>query len=456
MIKWERLLSKEERELQNWTPPPVQIKELRFATIIAFLAWAFAVYDFILFGTLLPEIGRETGLNEASQASLATFVAIGTVIVALAAGSLVDRFGRRAGMVVTVGGAGVCSALTALAGVFGMVPLIVLRSLAGLGYAEQGVNGAYLSELYSASDDPRVKRYQGLIYSLVQGGWPVGALLAAALTVVLLPHVGWRGCFIFAAVPSLTVAVMATRLRESPQFEALQYARKQRHAGKLDLRSGATSKDSSFRDIFTGTMLRSSLALGLAHVLNWFGVQLFAVLGTTVITRVHGISFSNSLIVLLLSNIVAYVGYVCHGYLGDKLGRRNVIAAGWMLGGVAFALMLLGPSRFWVVIGLYSVGQFFLIGPYSCMLYFVGESYESRVRGTGAAFVTGIGPVGAIIASALATEGLKMSIGWRAIALFCGALPCFLSGIAVLCARSVASNRRDVPTPTPEQSVAIP
>ena len=95
---------------------PVTIRQVKYATVIAFLAWTFAVYDFILFGMLLPEIGKSINLDDAGQAQLATYVALGGVVVALAVGPVVDKFGRRFGMVFTVGGAGVASALTALAG----------------------------------------------------------------------------------------------------------------------------------------------------------------------------------------------------------------------------------------------------------------------------------------------------------------------------------------------------
>jgi hypothetical protein len=50
-----------------------------------------------------------------------------------------------------------------------------------MGYAEQTVNATYLNEMYAAANDPNLNRRKGFIYSLVQGGWPIGALVAAAL-----------------------------------------------------------------------------------------------------------------------------------------------------------------------------------------------------------------------------------------------------------------------------------
>lgn len=53
---------------------PVDVKR---ATLVAFFAWVFAVYDFILFGTLLPEIGAHYKWTPTQQAEIATLVAAG-------------------------------------------------------------------------------------------------------------------------------------------------------------------------------------------------------------------------------------------------------------------------------------------------------------------------------------------------------------------------------------------
>lgn len=403
-------------------------REIRYATWVAFFAWVFAVYDFILFGTLLPEIGAQVGWGMAFQAEIATWVAVGTAVIALLVGPVVDRLGRRTGIIFTITGAALCSALTAVGSGVGSVGLILIRSLGGFGYAEQTVNATYLSELYSESTDVSINKRRGFIYSLVQGGWPVGALLASALTAVLLPVIGWRGCFLFAAVPSLVVAFFARSLRESPQFEA------QRREHEV---LGASDQPKGFGGLFHVSVRRSTLVLGGAFLLNWFAIQVFSVLGTTVLTNVHHVSFQNSLVILILSNLVGYCGYLAHGFLGDRLGRRNVIALGWVLGGLAFAGMLYGPDDVTVVVGLYSVGLFFLIGPYAALLFFVGESFPTSIRATGGALVSAMGPVGAILAGLGATACLSSGSSWQVAAFWFGAVPCVVSGLLVLAARHV-------------------
>jgi MFS family permease len=423
---------------------PVDVKR---ATVVAFFAWVFAVYDFILFGTLLPEIGKHYGWNAATQAEIATLVAVGTAVIAFAIGPLLDRAGRKAGLLWTVAGAALCSGLTVVGGAMGQWPLVLIRSLSGLGYAEETVNATYLNELYSAANDARLNRNKGFIYSLVQGGWPIGALLASGLTALLLPRIGWQGCFIFATFPAIVIFFMTRRLKESPQFVLHQRIRQLREGGQDGAARALAGEHrvdyeqhsrAGLAEAFRGDALRATLVLGGGILLNWSAIQVFSVLGTTVLTRVHNVSFENSLLILVLSNVIGYCGYLSHGWIGDKIGRRNTLALGWMLGGVAFLCMLLGPHSALVVVALYSLGLFFLIGPYSAALFFIGESYPTAIRGTGSSIVHAMGPVGAILAGIGVTAMLNHGSDWMHAAIWFGALPCFLSGVLIFFARHVS------------------
>lgn len=426
-----------------WSPPALRATDVIRASWVAFFAWVFAVYDFILFGTLLPEIGKAYQWSETQQAQIATAVAVGTAAVAFVIGPVVDRFGRKAGMVTTVAGAALCSGLTAGAGSVGQGVLVLVRSIAGLGYAEQTVNATYLNEMYSALKDPRLEKRKGFFYSLVQGGWPIGALFAAGFTALTLPLIGWRGCFVFATFPAVVILIATRKLKESPQFLVHRRISKLHRSGdhaaaeQLELVHGiqAGSHKGGFRAAFQGPALRSTLALGGAFMLNWFTIQIFSVLGTTVITKVHSLSFQSSLIVLVLSNVVAYVGYVVHGYIGDRVGRRNTIAAGWFLASMCLMAMLIAPHSFEVVVSLYSAGLFFLIGPYAAALFFIGESYPTSIRATGGAIVTAMGPIGAIIASAGVTALLEHGATWLQGAIYFGVVPCLASSLLMLFAK---------------------
>src|SRR5256885_692786 len=161
-----------------WTAPTVTRRQVSYATWVCFFAWVFAVYDFILFGTLLPQLGEHFQWSAEQQARLNTWVTLGTVIVAFAIGPIADRLGRRKGIIIAVAGAALCSGLTALAGWviglsagLGFVLLIVVRSLAGPGYSGPRIQAPYPSQpFFPGLYRPALLRRARLLYSPVHGG----------------------------------------------------------------------------------------------------------------------------------------------------------------------------------------------------------------------------------------------------------------------------------------------
>ena len=424
--------------------PRFGVKQTRKATLIAFLAWLFAVYDYILFGTLLPEISRVFGWDEATASLVSTLVSVGTAIVALAVGPIVDRIGRRRGMILTVSGTALASAASAVTPGAGY--LVGVRALGGLGLSEQAVNATYLNEIYAVTEDEKIKKNRGLVYSLVQGGWPLGVLLASAFVAIFLPLVGWRGCFLLAVFPAVVIALLRRGLKESPQFELELQMRKLRKEGRgaeadtLAQQYGIEPQQSApLLEIFRGTALRNTLVLGFAWLVNWFGIQVFSVLGTTVLTEGKQVSFTGSLIMLIVINAVGYLGYVFHGWIGDRFGRRNVIAIGWLISGVFFALTLTVAHGTVAVVALYSLGMFFLIGPYAALLFYMGECYPTRSRATGTSFLNALSQPGAIIAGLIVTSMLASGSNWNTAALLVGAIGTFASGLVMFAARKVST-----------------
>jgi len=411
-------------------------KTLLGVSAVCFFAWVFSVYDYTLFGTLLPVIAEDFGWSTAFAAGINTWVTVGVFAVSLVVGTLLDRFGRKRALIITVIGAAISSGLTGLAG--GAISLVLIRAFSGFGASEEVVNAVYLNEMYA-----KAKR-RGFMYSVVQAGWPVGALVAAGLTALILPHLGWRWTFVVAMLPAVIVAICASRLPESPAYAALREVRRRREAGEVDAAStlaaehGLSDTDhraSRVRDVFTPELRRHTVCLSLAWLFNWMAIQVFSVLGTSVLTEAKGFSFSNSLVVLVLANAVGFCGYLFHGWVGDRIGRRTTIIAGWMVGAVVTAAMLLGPDSSTYTIVTYSASLFFLTGPYAALLFYMGESFPAQVRGMGTNVAHVMGPVGGIAGSALLTVLLAAGTGMRTAALITGSLFMLLSGLVMLGAR---------------------
>jgi MFS family permease len=73
----------------------------------------------------------------------------------------------------------------------------------------------------------------------------------------------------------------------------------------------------------------------------------------------------------------------------------------------------------------------------------MGESFPTRVRGTGASFVNAMGPIGAIAGGALLTAFLTMTGDNMVLAAFLsGGLATILSGLLMLGTRDVKDSRQ--------------
>jgi MFS family permease len=446
-----------ERNGRNTTQiPRVTERDVKIATWICFFAWTFAVYDFVLFGNLLPKLAEAHGWSSSQSTGINTWVTVGTALVALGIGPLADKLGRRKGIIVAVLGAATASLLTALAGWVvgavagvGIVLLVLVRSVAGLGYAEQAISATYLNEMFAhVYSDPAKARRRGLIYSLVQSGWPVGSVLAAGSVYLLFPIGGWALCFIVAVFPAIFMLWVARYLKESPQFSIRHQAEKmltdghteEAHALANSAGIDLTDQSMPLASAFKGESLRSTVVIGSAFLLSWLGVLAFAILGTSLLTAKDGknIAFDSALAILIISNATAFAGYLFHGWLGDRIGRRNTIAIGWICSGLSFGGMLLAPNgSFGLIITLYSAGLFFLIGPYAALLFFNGESFPVHTRATGGSIINAAGQVGAVIGGLLITFALTSGMSWTMAAFLFGCLPIFASGVIILGARHV-------------------
>jgi MFS family permease len=437
---------------------PVTARQLRYALWICFLAWTFAAYDFILFGNLLPVMAADFDWSEPMSAGINTWVTVGTALVVFLVGPVIDRVGRRRGVAIAVLGAALASVLTAVAGLAGgllaglgiVIYLVVVRSLAGFGYAEQTINATYLSELFAATDGSQDLKRRGFAYSVVQSGWPVGAVIAALSTYLLLPVGGWPLCFVIAAAPSIAIAIAARRLRESPQFLALRRARRLGAAGSeeeaaeitRDFVLDGSAGGPTVLGLLSRETARPTITLSVGFFLAWIGIVTFIVLGTSFLTSPTGknIAFDNAVLILAISNGAAFAGYLFHGWLGDRIGRRNTIVAGWFAAAVAFAVLIAVPAgQTGPTVALYSVGLFFLIGPAAPLLLFTGESFPVRSRATGGALVNAFGQVGAIAGGAAVSTALAAGVAWSAAAMWWGCVPIASGAIAILFARNVSS-----------------
>lgn len=417
------------------------------ATVLALLAWTVAVFDFGLFGTLLPAMQEEFGWTESEAYAINTWIAVGTAIVCFGIGPVIDRLGRRKGMMTTVGGTAIVSGLTAL--IPTGIPflsnglLVLVRSFGGLGFSEQAVNATYMNEVYQVTEVADKRKRPGFHYSFIQGGWPLGFLLASALALAFLPSLGWRALYLMATVPAaIIVWVIAKKLKETPQFELhhklteLERSGKTEEAHSLARAFGVEhSSAAPLKRIWEPHLRRNTIVFSLAWIFNFFGILIFSILGSSVLKNAKGVELSDAFWMLIVINMLAYFGYVFHGWIGDKIGRKRTIIGGWILSGISFTIMLspIATSPFMIIV-TYGAGLFFLVGPYAAIQYFMAECYPVSCRATGTAFIGAMSQPGTILGGALFTAAAA-SAGTGPAALWVGAAGTLFSGLLMIAAK---------------------
>ena len=425
-----------EEKVEPWNVL-VTKKTIVYVSVVCFIAWTASVYDYTLFGTLLPVIAEEFGWSAGEATAINTIATIGVFIISLAVGTILDRMGRKKALILLMIGGALASGLTGA--VIGAVSLIIVRSFSGFSISEEVVNAVYLNEMYKKA------KSRGFMFSLVQAGWPVGALLSAGISALLLPIIGWRWSFLLAALLALLVVLLAIRLPESPVFAAMQEVKRRRTTGDIqgaqalaqehDLEEGSQYK-TGLKDVFTPELRRHTTCLSLAWFCSWIGIQVFSVLGTTVLVEAKQVTFENALVILVLANAVGFCGYLFHGWLGDRIGRKLTVVLGWTTGGIVSLIMLLGPDTGAFVIPLYAITLFFLNGPYAALLFYMGESFPAHVRGMGTNVAHVMAPVGGIVGSGLLSLLLLSGVPMGPSAMLTGSLFMLLSGLFMMGTRT--------------------
>ncbi len=421
-------------------------RKIVYASIVAFFSWTFSIFNFFMFGNLLPVIAPVFGWSTTDSGLILTAISLGTFLTSLTVGPMADYLGRRTALTLGVIGGALSSGLLSVAGLLAGFPLkvyvVATRSLSGYGTSVQAVNATYLNELYG----PKMR---GFLYSFVQGGFPIGSLLAAALPLFLLPILGWENLFLVAVFPVFFILVARRWLPESPRFRHLKELREAQRRGDIRRVAELTARFNvnlemarqlTFKQLFEPDLRWHTLSLMVAFALQWFPTAIFLILATTVLTGGKGVSFVSSLQWLILSDLLVYVSYLIFGYLGDRVPRRDLVIVAWLIGGFGYVAVLF-LNGVVPVLSTYTIAYFFQTGAFAPLLSYMGESFPTRTRGTGTAVITAMGPIGAVIAFAIFSTLTAMNIDIITASLYAGGIPALISPLALFGAKRIAPRK---------------
>src|SRR6202041_2165547 len=178
--------------------------------IACFLGWSLDAFDFFILIFCVNALAAQFQTKVSAIAEAIFLTLAMRPVGALLFGWMADRVGRRPTLMVDIIAYSVFERVSAFAP--SLKFFLIMRAFFGIAMGgEWGVGAALAFETLPAEG-------RGFFSGLLQEGYVVGNLLAAAVYGTLFPFVGWRGMFVIGALPAFLVIYIRTKVDESPAW----------------------------------------------------------------------------------------------------------------------------------------------------------------------------------------------------------------------------------------------
>ncbi|KAI9275823.1 major facilitator superfamily domain-containing protein [Phascolomyces articulosus] len=358
---------------------------------------------------LMTEIYGTVIFNSTMSSRLSYALFVGAIVGQLGFGLIIDRVGRKIGLILTTAlvilGAAMSAASSGTTPTGLLWMMVISRGVLGV-----GVGGEYPCSSVSAGEsaDDVAPGKRGALFVFVTNfvidlGYVVSAIVVVILLAIFKDNLEpvWRLSLGLGIIPPLSVLYFRLKMADSKRYQ-----------------QGALQKQVPYWLIFKKYWSRILITSGL-----WFAYDFVSfpngVFSTIIIdTAAPG----GSLIQTTSWNILLYAFYL-PGAIGgalvvDKLGRRKTLALGLFAQGVVG--MILGGTyaplsancfpMFVIMYGIFlALGEF---GPGDCMGLNAMELFPTAVRGSGYGFAAAMGKVGATVGT-LAFKPMQEAMGIR-------------------------------------------
>ena len=334
--------------------------------------------DVLLVSFTGAEIMKEFGLSNAELGYIFSSGLGGMTAGCFILAPLGDQIGRRKIFLISLAFISLGMLLANFSTSYGL--LLVCRAITGLGI------GGILPNLATVAAEFSTDKTRDFNVGIVQGGWPLGAILTGFISAWIVPLYGWRFAYLSAGLFSLAMLVAVFFvLPESPAY--------------LDRANRVTQK-SSWRDLFVPEYRQSTIRLWSA---TFFGfITLYTVLSwVPILAKQSGMPFELATYIGTAMNLGAFSGVFVMGLLIGRVGIKRVILVYVIL---AFVLLNLYGNlnqdfvlKFALTFGI----GFFVQGGFNSMYPASTRIYPSEIRSTGVGLAMGMGRFGAIIGPSL-------------------------------------------------------
>jgi MFS transporter, putative metabolite:H+ symporter len=408
--------------------------------LIICTAWFFDAFDSLAIAYVLPVL---IGAWKLAPGQIGTLIAAGfagQLVGSIAAGWAAERWGRVATMITTLAVFTVMSFVCALA--WSTESLLGFRFIQGIGLGgEIPIMAAYVNEFARAERRGR--------FSLgIQVLFAVGLLVVALVGAWVVPHLGWQWMFIIGAVPALLAWPMRFMLPESPRWLASRgrFAEADAALGRIEAIAQAEGKplppiaanlppvvEASTRlaDLFRGIYLKRTLTLWALWVCSYLIIYGLTTWAPSLFRTAYKLPLQQSLVYGLILSVVGLAGVVLCVLLIDRVGRRRVFGAGFLLASLPLLTFAAGGQRSAAeVLAFICAGFFFISFLAIGLATYTAENYPNQLRALGggiaAAWQRGASMVGPfVVGLILPTQGPNAVFVMFGVVSLIGAVFCF-------------------------------
>lgn len=362
--------------------------------IVASLAAMFMDgYDVIVVSFAAPQISDEFSLDPSVLGVVLASASAGQVLGGVVSGWIADRAGRRptiiVGLVVVSGGMFLSAAAPE------PTTLIAARFLTGFGA------GGLIGSVGTILNEYSNRRRYGLIMGLMFSSITIGAVIGGLITAPILAAQGWRAAFLFCAIATLVIAVIAlVAIPESLEFlvekntptnreRAARILRRMGRSETLGARPAPVAAVPAERSKLSGRARGLALLAGAGFALTLVSYpflilwtpQLLASAGAPELSVAAGLAVSSGGLVgsLSFAGLTRWV----------PIGTLTAIALG--LGGIAMLVMGITLGTPGVTVAVAAVASLFISAGVAGYYAMVPAMFPVRTRALAFGLVLSIG-----------------------------------------------------------------
>lgn len=320
--------------------------------------------DIMFISFAMTMIISEFNIDLATGGLISSITNIGMLLGGIIFGVLADKYGRVKVFTYTVLLFALGTALTGLA--TNIEQIYIYRFIAGLGAGgEYGIGMALVAEAWP-------KNKQGRASSYVSVGAQYGVILAALLSAIILPTLGWRALFFVGVVPVIFAFIVRKNLEESPEWLAAQKNKKiekQHEKGKLA---------QLFKTPRTSMTTITLIVMATVQIAGYNGLMIWL---PSMLQKSQGLSVSSSALWTISTAVGMIIGMLTFGRFMDRFGAKRAFGFFLLASACAVFLYSYATGGVAILIGGAIVG-FFSNGMFAGYGALISSFYPVQIRST--------------------------------------------------------------------------